>query len=369
MGFGIQKKPGGSTLAGLQPIGPSGPMPGKSTRIEQVYGTGMDYVDQGAMCDRASIGVCNLESGQRSRLMQIYQYNVGQAGAAFKSGAAMARMDVLLEPDAELSWIVELALDAGGLAIAKSLGRAVTAFGDWANGAQASAYDRLFEGEFVSERKLKLYGAAAQVPLGPLEGAADIAVAQGKTGLSKALAGGSFGGAGRKQAKEVFLRELAIQAARTFNYLVTTVGAHLDDAALLLMTESFDPAAHTEFDYKDAIMEKIDQFSAMKLDKIGHGVESDVGNTAGHTVERGAIYVVRGGEQRMALIEVDGPVDMITKGDSVREIYPRRSRFVEWIDDVTMQHAAEQLTSQRGNGNIGTVTADAANAKLEGFRW
>lgn len=369
MGFGVEKKPGGSTLAGMQPLGPTGATPGKTTQIEQTYGTGtgMDYVDQGAMCDRPTVGVCNLESSQRGRLMQMYQYNVGQAASSFKTGVGMARTDVLLEPDAELSWILELALDAGGLAIAKSLGHAVDAFGEWAKGAQATAYDHLFAGEFVSERKLRLYGAAAQVPLGPLEGAADIAVAQGKTGLSKALAGGGFGNP--KQAKDVFMRELAVQAAKSFNYLVTTVGAHLDDAALLLMTQAFDPGAHTEFDYKDAITEKIDQFSSMKLDKIGHGTEGDVGNTAGHTVERGAVYVTKGNEQRMALIEVDGPIVMFTKGDALREIHPKRSKFVEWIEDPTMQHAAEQLTRQRGNGNFGTVTADAANEKLEGFSW
>jgi hypothetical protein len=348
-------------------MGSSGAAPGKGTQIEQTYGTGMDYVDQGAMCERPTVGVCNLESSQRGRLMQMYQYNVGQAAGAFKSGASMARTDILLEPDSEMSWILELALDAGGLAIAKSLGKAVSAFGEWAKGAQSDAYDRLFAGEFVSERRLKMYGAAAQVPLGPLEGAADIAVAQGKTGLSKALAGGGFGN--KKAAQEVFLRELAKQAAHSFNYLVTTVAAHLDDAALLLMTEAFNPASFTEFDYKDAIDEKINQFSSMKLDKIGHGTERDVGNTAGHTVERGAVYVVKGNEQRMALIEVDGPVHTFTKGDALREIYPQRSKFVEWITDPTMQHAAEQLTRQRGNGNIGTVTAEAAGDKLEGFWW
>lgn len=364
MGNQYQSRPGGSLVGGPSPVQAS-PAPGKQTLIPSTptpqHGTeDKTYLADGAACENPMVGACVLDSATRGRLIQLYIDRVTETHSAFRSGCAMAYTDVKLAPDSELPWWIDIALSAGSAAIGAAVSGAIKRFGKWAAGAKDAAYDKLFSGEFVSERRLALYGAAAKIPVGAIEWTAKTAMDKGK-----GLAGKFTAGPDDKAAGELLLRLLDQQASIAFDSLKTATPAQVDDVQLLALYESLDPQhGLSMFDYKDMIGAEVEKFQAT-IGQIGRHVEAD--SAGGHKITKAAVWISDGTSERLAMVEHDDPRFLFTKGDAIREVAPSQNKFLGWVDDPTYAKAAEQLTRDRGNGNIGHVDIHTAETMLEGF--
>lgn len=352
-------RPGAASLLQQYPTAGAAPSPGKATLTQD-----LGWLGAGAKCDGPTVGVCTLDRGMRGRLVQLTQLRIQDAHSGYRTGAAMAYTDLRTMPDGSANWLVDLGLQAVGLALMDSVGKAIGRLGKWAAGAENAAYERLFQGEFVSERALALYGAASRVPFSAIKRLSDASFKKGLSQLPKAVAPKPD-----RVGAELVLRLLLQQAALGFDRLQSLAPAQLDDAQLLALYESLDPAEGTsEFAFRDQIADQLRQFHDLGLEEIGRHHEVD--SAGGHELVRGAVWIADwSGNARLALIEKRDAVMRQSKGEYLHEAMPPRRRFLGWVDDPVMREAAEQLTRDRGNGNVGTIDAGVAEATLEGFRW
>lgn len=346
----------------------SSPTPGKGTLLptapEPLAGTeDRSYLADGAACDGPTVGTCALTGSVRSRLVAEFQNRVENAHGAYRTGAALAYTDVELRPDEDVAWYVALALDAGGTVLSGALSRALGRFGHWAAGARNEAYDRLFSGEFVSERALALYAAAAKVPVASLQWVTGTAVGAAKSAIPHLVVP-----TGGKGAAELLIGVLLRRASALFQHLSEVAPAQSDDVHLLALFEALDPVnGPAEMDYRDEILGRVAEMHSLQIDSIGKDHHQTT--AGGSAFEKAAVWISDGTRRRLAMVEHDDPVYRMTKGDQLRVVSGDRNRFIAWVDDPTMQEVAIGLTRARGNGNIGLIDADVARERLEGFQW
>jgi Domain of unknown function (DUF4157) len=320
------------------------------------------YIRDGALCNGPAVGICTLDGGVRSRLLEIYFAMLGACRSAFLSGCSMAYTDVKLEPDTQLPWYVDLAITTAGYALGDAINKALGRAAKWAAGAQPAAYARLFEGESVSKTQLAFYGAVAKVPFGSLQPLVRSAVQKGSKGASAALAGKNHDA---QAAGLVLIKVCIAQGNELFNHFLMNVPGQVDDAKLFALMDMFaDPDAQDPTVYKDNIVSRLGELRSYE---IGRHVDAD--NAGGHVWQRAAVYVSDGKAERLGLLEHDGARFRMSKGDQVHEIDGEHRKWIGWIDDSTMAAAAEGLTRARGNGNILRVDRETAEQRFEGFAW
>lgn len=351
----MANKPGGVPL-----IAPAGMMegaaPGKNTQV------GRSYLRDGAFCEQGPVvGACTLDKGERSRLIQLYGQRVGDQHSAFNTGASMAYTDVRLSKDDALPWYVGLALDACSAVLGKAIGGAIERFGEWSKGLPAQGYERIFGGEFVSERALAVYGAVARTPLGPVKYLADKILGAAKQGVP----GATVGNADPKQAALELLKLVARQASFAFDYLTGVTPAETDDVHLLALYEAMGPNGPQFTDYQAEIEGRLAHLESTGIGRIGREYQLSAGGS--QSIERGAVWVRSGTYRRLALVEHDGVLHRMQRTTMVT--VPGHSRFLNWIDDPTEQEIALGLTRSRGDGNVGEVDYTTASNMLEDFSW
>jgi hypothetical protein len=321
---------------------------------------GRSFLADGALCEGPAVGSCVLNSAQRARLVQAYFNELGACRSAFLSGCSMAYTDVKVEPDAQLPWYIDLAINIGGSMLGDALSRGLGKIASWAEHARPEAYARLFDGAFVSERELAFYGAVAHVPFGALQPVIKAGTSKGTKGVESLLTSSSDKGAG-----EMLVKVSARQGNLMFDYFKDEAVAQVDDLRLFALMNAFaDADTKDPTVYKDQI---IGRLATLKNFAIGSHRDADM--AGGRAWQRGAVKVNDGKDTRIGLVEHDNPTFIMTKGDRVLPRSGERRRWIQWIDDPTLQTAALELTQARGNGAVLEIDRDTAENMYEGFEW
>lgn len=296
---------------------------------------GEKYRHEGPVCERpGAVGVCNLDPGYRSRLIDDLKSFVPGAEARYLTALQTARIDELLKKAPQLGLAAELLIGALGV-----LGGALL------NGAAAMAIKELHT-RAVWNGAMKPDALESTVAAQTNHMRSVIAEA---AGIAKGRAKLAFTGATpQSQIKEAFIAKLMNDAGPVLHAVRNDVLDSGDDFALAVAAKLFSPDVFTVDACSHHVRSMLDRLEAQNIDEIGsHKVGAIDGALTKEVVQLQAF-----GQRRLALVNMFHRKKM---GRSYGEDWYTQEgeEFVNWIDDDFGDFAT--ATHESKNGALKTI--------------
>lgn len=229
--------------------------------------TGDPYVDKGTVCDRKNQDpelwrhhideYCYMAPGQRSRQVGKFQGRVTRAATAYAQAITRAEVRELVASTSGGSWAFELLLDAIGLALLPSIGK---------------AFVKLYSAGKAELIRMEIEDAGAAMQAlrstqqSQIEGIARQAMTTGK----KAVPRPSSLASQERDAKLRYLDTVASQAELAFQSMSEEMVAELTDVDLLILTEAYATEnGHSKAAYAEHIDGLLEHFVSSGVGKIG----------------------------------------------------------------------------------------------------
>jgi len=252
-----------------------------------------DYLNQGAACDgKQGQGDCFLSDPGRARVIGDFQRLCDHACTNYKLALAELKTEILMQPQAEMSWFVSMALDLVGAHLVSAITKGLVA-ARAAGSARLQAMNLLAgaRGEFSATS----WTSRADTALHQLSPATITGLTQSGWAPIKVVAGKGLQGhmneesLGEKSGNIAYLDSLRDSCDAAFLGFGLGVAGQASDAEIVALWQGMQPELHTVGVYKMGLQQKLKDFKVSGVNEIGK--RHEVGGSGGKDIATKVVLV------------------------------------------------------------------------------